>query len=61
LLAASTIFSFADFLPSDDGVKTTDTAHCPMAGRLATQVSEGTKSAFDELIELTANAVELGL
>ena len=60
-LALLAIISFPDFLPSDDGVKTIDTTHSPPAGRLPTQLSDGTNSGSDDSIELISTAVEFGL
>ena len=61
LLALSTIVSSADFLPSDDGVKTIDTTQVLSAARLPIQLSDGTNSGFDDAIELILIAFGLGL
>src|SRR5208337_2746183 len=61
LLAPLTIVSFADFLPSDDAVKTIDTAQLPSAARLPTQLPEGTNSGPCGSIELISIAIEFGL
>ena len=61
LLALLTMVSFADFLPSDDGAKTTDTSQSPSAARLATQLPEGTNSGFADATEVTSIAIEFGL
>ncbi len=61
LPALLTIVSVADFLPSDDGVKTIDNWQLPSAARLPTQVPVGTNSEFDDAAELISTGVEFGL
>ena len=61
LLALLPIVSFADFLPSDDGVKTTDTSQLLSAAKVPTHVVDGTNSGFEELTELISIDAEFGL
>jgi hypothetical protein len=61
LLAALTIVSLADFLPSDDGVKTIDTSQLPFGAKLPTQLLEGLNCGFCDPIELTSIAIGFGL
>ncbi len=60
-LALLTIVNFADFLPSDDGVKTIDTTQSLPAARLPIQLADGTNSGFDDSIELILIGIEFGL
>ncbi len=61
LLALLTIVKVADFLPSDDEVKTIETSQLPSAARLPTQLPAGTNSEFEDAAELISIGVEFGL
>lgn len=60
-LALLPIVSLADFLPSDDGVKTTDTSQLPSAAKDPTHIVDGTNSGSEELTELISIDIGFGL